>query len=201
MQTLGGYRSTHSDLRQMISDLRTLLTAEQLRRRGNARTAYERLCDLGERVSEHLAEEDHDLYPRLLIHEDPKVKSMAWGFIIEERLMRQTFEDYHRRWLKDCDFNFTDDFLAETQEVFATVAQRLDREELVLLPKMIEIGVFHEGASFAWEATHPIKAKRPRPAMASAKDQTDALSLNCRPPCRAVAPVEYQPRGWTAGGR
>jgi hypothetical protein len=67
--------------------------------------------------------------------------------------MRQAFADYHRRWLKDGDFNFTDDFLAETQEVFATVTQRLDREERVLLPKMVEIGVLREGASFTLAAT------------------------------------------------
>jgi hemerythrin-like domain-containing protein len=144
MATLDGYRSTHSDLRQMIDDLRSLLTMEQLRIRPNARTAYEMLCDLGERVRRHLTEEDHSLYPSLLIHDDPKVKSLAWGFISGEKPLRKTFEDYHSRWLKNCDFNFSDDFLAETQEVFSMVAQRLDREERVLLPKLLEIGMFRE---------------------------------------------------------
>jgi len=69
---------------------------------------------------------------------------MAWGLIIGERPMRQILEDYHQRWLKHCDFNFTDEFLAETQAVVASVAQRLDREELVLLPKMVEIGLLRE---------------------------------------------------------
>ncbi|WP_295453515.1 hemerythrin domain-containing protein [uncultured Thiodictyon sp.] len=144
MHTLDGYRSTHSDLRQMIDDLRSLLTMEQLRIRPNARTAYEMLCDLGERVRRHLSEEDRGLYPSLLIHDDPKVKSLAWGFISGEKPLRKTFEDYHGRWLKNCDFNFSDDFLAETQEVFAMVAQRLDREERVLFPKLVEIGMFRE---------------------------------------------------------
>lgn len=144
MYTLDGCRSTHSELRQMIDDLRSILTIDQLRIRPNARTAYELLCDLGERVSRHLAEEDHSLYPSLLIHEDPKVKSMAWGFISGEKPLRKTFDDYHTRWLKNCDFNFCDDFLTETQEVFAMVAQRLDREERVLLPKLVEIGMFRE---------------------------------------------------------
>ncbi|WP_295385563.1 hemerythrin domain-containing protein [uncultured Thiodictyon sp.] len=144
MPTLDGYRSTHSDLRQMIDDLRSLLTMEQLRIRPNARTAYELLCDLGERVRRHLTEEDRGLYPSLLIHDDPKVKSLAWGFISGEKPLRKTFDDYHSRWLKNCDFNFSDDFLEETQEVFAMVAQRLDREERVLFPKLVEIGLFRE---------------------------------------------------------
>lgn len=144
MHTLDGYRSTHCELRQMLDDLRSLLTMEQLRIRPNAKTAYELLCDLGERVRRHLAEEDRGLYPSLLIHEDPKVKSIAWGFISGEKPLRQTFDDYHSHWLKNCDFNFSDDFLAETREVFELVAQRIDREEQVLLPKLLEIGMFQD---------------------------------------------------------
>ena len=144
MQTLDGYRTTHSDLRQMIDDLRTLLTEEHLRINSNVRAAYEQLCDLGEQVSRHLTEEAHNVFPALLMHEDPKVKSIAWGFISGEGLMRKTFEDYYRRWLKNCDFNFAGEFLAETRDMFAMVAQRLEREERVLLPKMVEIGMLRE---------------------------------------------------------
>ena len=144
MQTLGEYRGTHSDLRRMIDDPRELLTMEQLSIRPNARTAYELLCDLGERVDRHLAQEDHDLYPSLLMHEDPRVNSMAWGFIIGEMPMRKIFADYRARWLQDCDFNFTDQFLLDTDKVFTLVAHRLDGEEQVLFPKMVEIGMFRE---------------------------------------------------------
>ncbi len=144
MQTLDNYRGTHSELRQMIDDLRAILTKEQLRIRPNAKTAYELLCDLGEKVRRHLADEDRSLYPSLLIHEDPKVKSIAWGFISGEKPLRKTFDEYHKRWLKNCDFNFSDEFLAETHEVFEMVSQRIDREEQVLLPKLVEIGMFQE---------------------------------------------------------
>ena len=144
MQTLDTYRSTHSELRQMIDDLRSILTKEQLRIRPNAKTAYELLCDLGEKVRRHLANEDRSLYPSLLIHEDPKVKSIAWGFISGEKPLRKTFDEYHKRWLKNCEFNFSDEFLAETLEVFDMVGQRIEREERVLLPKLLEIGMFQE---------------------------------------------------------
>jgi hypothetical protein len=144
MQTLDNYRGTHSELRQTIDDLRALLTKEQLRIRPNAKTAYELLCDLGEKVRHHLANEDRSLYPSLLIHEDPKVKSIAWGFISGEKPLRKTFDDYHKRWLKNCEFNFSDEFLAETHEIFEMVSQRIEREERVLLPKLVEIGMFQE---------------------------------------------------------
>jgi len=146
MSTLESYRHSHVELRQMIEDLRSLLRPELLKIRPNAKTAHELLCDLGTKVRGHLAEEDRGLYPSLLIHEDPKVKSIAWGFISGEKPLRKVFDDYHKRWLKNCDFNFTDDFLTETHEVFDMVAKRIEREEQVLLPKLVEIGMFQDAS-------------------------------------------------------
>jgi hemerythrin-like domain-containing protein len=144
MQTLDGYRSSHAELRQMIDDLRQLTVPEQLKIRPNARTAYELLCDLAQKVKSHLAEEDKQLYPNLLIHEDPRVKSIAWGFISGEKPLRRTFDEYYKRWLKNCDFNFTDEFLEETHEIFDMLSYRIDREEQVLFPKLVEVGLVAE---------------------------------------------------------
>ncbi|MBK1722665.1 hemerythrin domain-containing protein [Thiocystis violacea] len=144
MSTLEDYRNSHAELRQMIDDLKAILRPDLLHIRPNAKTAYELLCDLGVKVRRHLAEEDRSIYPTLLIHEDPRVKSIAWGFISGEKPLRKIFDDYHKRWLKNCDFNFTEEFLAETHEVFGMVAQRIDREEQVLFPKLVEIGLFQE---------------------------------------------------------
>lgn len=144
MQSLSSYRNRHAELLQMIEDLQSILSIEQLRIRPNARTAYQLLCDLSDKVKEHLSEEDRGLYPSLLIHEDPKVKSIAWGFISGEKPLRKTFDDYHKRWLKHCDFNFNEEFLQETREVFDMLIYRIEREERVLFPKLVEIGMFEE---------------------------------------------------------
>lgn len=144
MQTLSSYRNRHAELMQMIDDLQSILRPDLLKIRPNAKTAYQLLCDLSDKVKEHLADEDRGLYPSLLIHEDPKVKSIAWGFISGEKPLRRTFDDYYRKWLKNCDFNFTEDFLAETHEVFDMVLDRIDREEHILFPKLVEIGIFEE---------------------------------------------------------
>jgi iron-sulfur cluster repair protein YtfE (RIC family) len=144
MQTLSSYHKRQAELLQMIEDLQSILTLEQLTIRPNAKTAYELLCDLGDKVKQHLAEEDKGLYPSLLIHEDPKVKSIAWGFISGEKPLRKNFDDYHKRWLKHCDFNFTDDFLRETREIFDMLQYRIERENEILFPKLLEIGMFQE---------------------------------------------------------
>ncbi len=144
MRTIDHFRSAHSELRQMIDDLRSILTPAQLPERSSARTAYELLCDLAEKVRLHLGDEDRRLYPSLLIHEDPAVKSIAWGFIGGARPLRATFDDYHTRWLRNWDLDFSDEFLAETRKVFDVISQRIEREEKVLLPKLVEIGIFPE---------------------------------------------------------
>lgn len=144
MQDLASYRNRHAELMQMIEDLQSILSMEQLKIRPNARTAYQLLCDLADKVKLHLSEEDRGLYPSLLIHEDPKVKSIAWGFISGEKPLRKTFDDYHKRWLKNCDFNFTEEFLEETREVFAMLVYRIEREQQILFPKLVEIGMFEE---------------------------------------------------------
>jgi hypothetical protein len=106
MSTLESYRHTHGELRQMIEDLRSLLTPEQLRIRPNAKTAYELLCDLGTKVRSHLAEEDRSLYPSLLIHEDPKVKSIAWGFISGEKPLAQDLRRLSQALAEELRFQF-----------------------------------------------------------------------------------------------
>ena len=144
MQNLTSYRNRHAELTQMIDDLRQIMTPEMLKIRPNAKTAYQLLCDLSDKVKEHLSEEDRGLYPSLLIHEDPKVKSIAWGFISGEKPLRKSFDDYHKKWLKNCDFNFTQEFLRETSDVFEMLSDRIEREEQVLIPKLLEIGMFQE---------------------------------------------------------
>jgi hemerythrin-like domain-containing protein len=144
MYDLAHYRSSHTDLRQMIEDLQSLLTPEMLKIRPNAKTAYQLLCELGTKVRAHLGEEDRGVYPSLLIHEDPRVKSLAWGFINGERPLRRAFDDYHRKWLKNCDFNFSQEFIDESRDIFQMVSDRIDRENQVLFPKLVEIGIFEE---------------------------------------------------------
>jgi hypothetical protein len=152
MQTLDGFRSRHLELKEIIADLQPLLDAERLKVKPNAEVAYRLLCDLADKLKTLLAEEDKGLYPSLLIHHDPKVKSLAWGFIAGERPVRQLFNAYCRRWLKDCNFQFDAEFLGETHDIIALTLERLAREEQHLFPKLQEIGVYGEAGLGAHSA-------------------------------------------------
>jgi hypothetical protein len=101
---------------------------------------------LGKHLKEHLAAEDKGVYPPLLTHEDPKLKSLAWGFISGQKPLRQQFESYHQKWLKECNFQFTESFLEETNELVEAIETRIQREQTVLLPRLEQSGVFATGA-------------------------------------------------------
>lgn len=137
-------KGRHSNLLEMISDVRKMLNHEILSIKPNAKLAYEMICSLAEKMKEHLSAEDRGLYPPLLTHEDPQVKQVAWGFINGEKPLRKMFDDYHRKWLKDCDFAFSDDFIRETDDMLQMLETRIEREQTILLPKLEQMGVFQQ---------------------------------------------------------
>jgi len=141
MTSLDSVKGRHSDLLEMISDIRQMLTPEILSIRPNAKLAYETICSLSDKMKQHLSAEDEGLYPPLLTHEDPRVKSVAWGFINGEKPLRKMFDSYHKKWLKDCDFSFTEEFMRDTHEMLSMLETRIDREQTILLPKLMQMGV------------------------------------------------------------
>jgi hypothetical protein len=122
----------------MVEDLKPLLNQESLKIRTVAKTAHGLLCEIAKKIREHLVEEDKELYPSLLAHQDEKVRTTAWGFISGQHSLRQWTQDYHKKWLKDCDFAFTDEFLKDTNELLELLALRVDREERFLFPRLGE---------------------------------------------------------------
>ena len=142
MKVLDDFRTRQAELTQMIDDLTAIMTTEQLKIKPTAKTAHDLLCNLGKKLKEHLSAEDRGVYPPLLTHEDPKLKSLAWGFISGEKPLRKQFESYYRRWLKDCNFEFTQEFMDETRELFGAIETRLERESTILLPRLEASGMF-----------------------------------------------------------
>jgi hypothetical protein len=119
-----------------------MLQPEILSIKPNAKTAYELICSLGDKIKSHLTAEGKVLYPHLLIHNDGKMKSLAWDFLNGEKPLRQQFDGYYKRWLKDCDFNFSAEFLQETMELLEVIEVRISREQTVLLPRLESSGLF-----------------------------------------------------------
>ncbi|MCP3868141.1 MAG: hemerythrin domain-containing protein [Gammaproteobacteria bacterium] len=146
MVELDEFKYRQAEILQIISDLRIMLVPEQLKAKPNALAAHDHLCSMGRKLKEHLAAEDKGLYPPLLTHEDPKLKSLAWGFISGEKPLRKQFDNYYQEWLKECDFTFTEEFMNETKSIFDLIEARIEREQTVLFPKLEESGLFEAAA-------------------------------------------------------
>ncbi|MEJ2454460.1 MAG: hemerythrin domain-containing protein [Candidatus Thiodiazotropha sp.] len=141
MSAIENLKDSHAEMLDVIGDLRAMMTKEQLSIRPNAMTAHKLICELAEKMKGHMAEQDKSIYPDLLIHQDPKLKSMAWGFLNGQKPMRKQFDNYHAKWLKNCDFNFSDEFIADTFEIFDMIEDRIKREESILIPTLENSGV------------------------------------------------------------
>ncbi len=134
MNTIVEFRDRHDEIVGSIHDMRSMLQPEILKIKPNAKTAHKMLCSLGKKVKAHFSEGDRDLYPQLLTDSDDKCQAMAWNFISGETYLRKQFDTYYKRWLKDCSFNFSMDFMEQTHELLDLIEVHIDREQTVLLP-------------------------------------------------------------------
>ncbi|CAK0767612.1 Hypoxanthine phosphoribosyltransferase [Gammaproteobacteria bacterium] len=133
-------QDTHIEIRTMITELKQVMNQEQLAVRPTARMAHHMLCDLTAIIHDHLAEEDKHLYPPLLSHEDPKIRNLVWGFLNGEKAVRKQCDDYRHKWLKECRFEFSDEFITTTLEMLDHVMMRIEQEETLLYPKLQTTG-------------------------------------------------------------
>ena len=142
MTSLEVLTSQQREISEIASTLRAMLSSDQLEVQSVASAARLLLCDLCRKTKQHLVEEDEELYPSLMAHTDLQIQHLAWGFRTGDRALRQQFDVYYRRWLKDCEFRFTDEFLDETAELLDAIQRRIEREKMVMIPQLKESGFF-----------------------------------------------------------
>lgn len=137
MTTIDDLHRRRKEITEMASVIENLLTPQQLAIHPIAKVTHILLCDLFQSVSEHLADEHKGLYPNLLTHRDPGVKNTAWGLINNDKLLKPEFSRYKRKWLKDCEFQFTEEFVEDTREILKTLRQRMELEENTVIPRLV----------------------------------------------------------------
>ena len=142
MTSLEVLTSQQREISEIASTLRAMLSSDQLRVPTVASVARLLLCDLCRKAKGHLLEEDEELYPSLMAHSDLQIQHLAWGFRAGDKPLRQQFDEYYRRWLKDCEFRFTEGFLEETAELLDAIQRRIEREQMVMIPQLKESGFF-----------------------------------------------------------
>ncbi len=137
MTTIDDLHRRRKEIIEMASVIEGLMTPQQLAIHPIAKVTHILLCDLCEMMSDHLADEHKGLYPNLLTHGDTSVKNMAWGLINNDKLLKPEFSQYKRKWLRDCEFQFTEEFIQDTQEILKTLRQRMELEENTVIPRLV----------------------------------------------------------------
>ena len=142
MTTLNELKAQQSDIREISIALQNLMTPEQQAVGTIARITHTLLCDLCEKVDRHLAEEHQGVFPTLLSKGDPKVRNMVWGFINNDKPLRDSFNKYKKHWLKNCEYEITPQFIEETRQILELLDERLALEDSSMIPRLEEAGAF-----------------------------------------------------------
>lgn len=142
MTTLEEIKAQQSEIREISRAVHNLMTPEQQAVGTIARITHTLLCDLCEKVTDHLAEEHKGVFPSLLSQGDQKVKNMVWGFINNDKPLRDAFSKYKKKWLKDCDYEVSPAFIEETRQILSMLEDRLHLEDTSMIPRLQEMGAF-----------------------------------------------------------
>jgi hypothetical protein len=122
------YRDDHARFVSLAGQITQKLSSET-----ETKAAADELADLLAQLSGglkvHLTMEDSALYPALARSHDPKVRRIAERFQSEMGGLKEAFGDYVKKWMVARNIEADPrGFAAETKQVFAALALRIERE-------------------------------------------------------------------------
>lgn len=126
-QPTENFRRQHDELLQIVGEIVPQLQAEALAK--NASTVRSQLSQLAGKLNVHLAMEDKSLYPMLIAHPDAAIAAKATAFSVEMGNIKEAFGGYMKRWATAALIQQSPkEFVSETNSIFATLGQRIERE-------------------------------------------------------------------------
>lgn len=138
MSSIALLRSQHTEIRAVFRELTKLA---RMGVKSNAAELCVGLTKLRDKLKEHLALEDKELYPVLLEHKNARVAGLARKFMEEAGQFAPRFLSYCATWMHDGSLEQEPArFQSETQEIFRALSQRIDNEDLELYPLLEKVG-------------------------------------------------------------
>ncbi len=106
-------------------------------------TACQLFFDYGKRLQEHLGPVDQLVKKHLLAHTDPRTINLARKLVADSSLLRFNCSKYMQRWSEAGKERFRiadhEAFVCETEELFALVLDRIQRETEYLYPLLRQV--------------------------------------------------------------
>jgi hypothetical protein len=116
------YRRQHDELGRLVGALAAILETGTP---ADLRTALARLAGV---LKVHLAMEDKNMYPRLLEHADPGVRSLATEYRRTMSDLAPAFTSYYDRWSETAIERDRRGFAEATKGIAAALAARISLE-------------------------------------------------------------------------
>lgn len=126
------YRRQHAEIVKLVQGVQVFLAPGRLPTA--AADVRLKLSELAAKTTLHLAMEDGSLYPRLMAHENPKVRDTASRFNNEMSAISALFETYTAKWTESAIRQDSSGFIEETTKLFVALANRIQRENTELYP-------------------------------------------------------------------
>jgi len=122
------FRRQHADIVEIVGKMTDILTLAALTEYAAAMCSL--LSELSGKLKVHLTIEDEVLYPALQKHEDESVRKTAQQFFDEMGGLKKVFTQYVEHWPNaEAIQKNAEDFINETKEIFAALANRVKRED------------------------------------------------------------------------
>lgn len=100
--------------------------------------------DYSSKVKEHIEIVDHELCGKLITHPDQSVRNTAKRFLSGSSEIKRIFSEYLKDWCsgagKDLAIRDHDAFIADTDQMFSLVLDRIQRETEHLYPLIRDLG-------------------------------------------------------------
>ncbi len=129
------FRRQHEELAKLAAELLRALRVPPAELGGQAAQVRRLVARFAGKLSVHATMENDALYPRLLVHGDPKVRDKARELYDEVGTLYGTFGDYTRRWPHTASVEADPaGFAEDTRRVLEQLGRRMFREHEELYP-------------------------------------------------------------------
>ncbi len=107
----------------------------------NKDTTCDLFLEFAEKVTDHLYLEEKEVYCHLLNHDDLKIRNTVNDFFSGSIEIKRVFNEYLGQWCKNKKLRVIkhDEFVADTQEMFGLVLNRIDAETNILYPVIKDV--------------------------------------------------------------
>ncbi|HMI84019.1 MAG TPA: hemerythrin domain-containing protein [Polyangiaceae bacterium] len=134
------FRRQHEELSELVLEIDTALRAPAFP--GNARAVRGMMARFKGKLVVHSSMENEALYPRLLAHADPTIRSLAQNLFDEFGGIYDAFAEHHGKWssVELIEAN-PSAYARDTQAIFDQLKLRIGRENSELYPLVDREGI------------------------------------------------------------